>query len=94
MVMAVALLWWETTSPVGLTFDKKRHHENDLDAVALAAAESVPATPRPEHGDVQRALIASGVFGRTSPEVVTALSKGLNPRALLSRTGCRRSKQH
>jgi CRP/FNR family transcriptional regulator, cyclic AMP receptor protein len=79
MVMAVALLWWETTSPVGMTFDKKRHHGNDLDAVALAAAESVPATPRPEHGDVQRALIASGIFGRTSPEVVNALSKDLNP---------------
>lgn len=75
----MALLWWETTSPVGLTLDKKRHPENDLGAGALAATEGVTAAAPLEHGGVQHALIASGIFGRTSPEVVTALTKELNP---------------
>jgi CRP-like cAMP-binding protein len=75
ILMVVALLWWETTSPVGLSLDKKRPDAKVLGAATLAVAEC----PRPEHDEVQHALITSGMFGRTSPEVVAALSKGLRP---------------
>jgi CRP/FNR family transcriptional regulator, cyclic AMP receptor protein len=79
ILLVVALLWWETTSPHGLTLDKKRHDGDTPGARPLAAAESSAATPGLEHGEAHQALIASGIFSRTSPGVVTALSEGLQP---------------
>jgi CRP-like cAMP-binding protein len=77
--MVVALLWWETTSPIGLTFGKKRDDPKALGAAPLTPTEFVAATPGADHGDARQALIASGIFSRTSSEVVTALSSELDP---------------
>ncbi|WAC90502.1 Crp/Fnr family transcriptional regulator [Mycobacterium sp. Aquia_213] len=79
ILMVVALLWWETTSPIGLTFGKQRHDGKALSAATLTTAEHAAATSHQAQSDAQRALIASGIFSRTSPEVVTALSKELHP---------------
>lgn len=86
MFMAVALLWWETTSLIGLGLDKKRHDGKVSDAQPLVATESSAAPPGPEHGEAHGALIASGIFSRTSPDTVTALSKALHPERISA--GC------
>lgn len=77
--MVVALLWWETTSPIGLTFGKQRHDGKVLSVASSTETEHAAPTPRPEPGDARQALIASGIFSRTSPEVVAALAKELRP---------------
>ncbi|MCV7409405.1 hypothetical protein AWC05_10210 [Mycobacterium florentinum] len=79
ILMVVALLWWETTSSAGLTFGRAKHEVNALGPVALGATEYVAATPGPEDNDARRALITSGIFGRTTPDVVAALSEELHP---------------
>jgi CRP/FNR family transcriptional regulator, cyclic AMP receptor protein len=77
--LVVALLWWETTSPVGLTFGKTRHDGKSLSAPTLTATDCVVATSQPAQDDAHQALIASGIFSRTSPEVVAAVSEQLHP---------------
>jgi hypothetical protein len=77
--LVVALLWWETTSPVGLTFGKTRHDGKSLSAPTPTATDCVVATSQPAQDDAHQALIASGIFSRTSPEVVAAVSEQLHP---------------
>jgi CRP/FNR family transcriptional regulator, cyclic AMP receptor protein len=79
MFMVVAVLWWESTSPIGLAVDKKRHDATVPGPQPLGTAESSAATPGPEDTEAHLALIASGIFSRTSPDVVAALSEGLHP---------------
>jgi CRP/FNR family transcriptional regulator, cyclic AMP receptor protein len=79
MVVAVAVLWWETTSPIGLAVDKKRPDAKVPGAQTLAAAENPAAAPGPERTEAHLALIASGILSRTSPDVFAALSQGLHP---------------
>lgn len=77
--MVVAVLWWETTSPIGLTFGKQRHDGKALGVASATEPEHAVPTPRLEHGDAHRALIASGIFSRTGAEVVATLAKELQP---------------
>lgn len=79
MLMTVALLGWETASPSGLTLDRKRDNGSAFGAAASAEADTAPALQLSEHDEVHRALAASGIFSRTSPEVVTELSRQLKP---------------
>jgi CRP/FNR family cyclic AMP-dependent transcriptional regulator len=78
ITIVVTLLWWATTSPVGLTFEKKPHDETALAAAVSGPLQTTPATTRSKYSDVHQALIACGIFSRTSPEVIKALSQKLN----------------
>jgi CRP-like cAMP-binding protein len=78
ITIMVALLWWATTSPVGLTFDKKPHDDTALAAAVSGPLQTTPATTRSEYSVVHQALIACGMFSKTSPEVVEAVSHELN----------------
>ncbi|WP_025735776.1 Crp/Fnr family transcriptional regulator [Mycobacterium genavense] len=78
ILMVVALLWWETTSSAGLTFGRAKHEANTPGPVPLSATEYPAPTARTEDNDARRALITSGIFGRTSPDVVAALSGKLH----------------
>lgn len=80
ILLVVAVLWWETTSPVVLTFTKHRHDGKAPGTTTAATSEYAIAPRRPEHDDAHRALIASGIFSRTSPEVATALCTELHLR--------------
>jgi CRP/FNR family transcriptional regulator, cyclic AMP receptor protein len=77
--LVVALLWWETTSPVGLTFGKTRQDGKAVSATTLTPPRCAVETSQPAPYDAHRALIASGIFSRTDHEVVTALSEQLHP---------------
>jgi CRP/FNR family cyclic AMP-dependent transcriptional regulator len=48
-------------------------------ADAVDATSWVPRTRSPLHRDVQRALIESGIFGETDPDVVSALIEPVRP---------------
>ncbi|MCV7028006.1 Crp/Fnr family transcriptional regulator [Mycobacterium sherrisii] len=74
VLLVVALLWWETTGSDGLTFDKRPRS----DTAPLATPSTVPAPPS-KYTDVHRALIGCGIFSRTRPEIVAALSEALVP---------------
>lgn len=80
--MVVALLWWETTSSVGMSFGRRRDDATVLSAATSTPTEYAGAPSRGEHGAVHQALITSGIFCRTRPEVVTALAQELHPERL------------
>ncbi|WP_165796313.1 Crp/Fnr family transcriptional regulator [Mycobacterium ahvazicum] len=80
ILLVVAVLWWETTSPVGLTLAKHRHDRKAPGTATSTVSEYAGAPLHPEHDDAHRALIASGIFSRTGPEVATALCKELHLR--------------
>lgn len=87
ILLVVAVLWWETTGSDGLTFDKKPRNDTAPPATVSAVPEAMPdvlpdggiSAPSSQYTDVHRALIGCGIFSRTRPEIVTALSEELVP---------------
>jgi CRP/FNR family transcriptional regulator, cyclic AMP receptor protein len=74
ILLVVALLWWETTSPIGVTLKEQPDDGADAERPGIA-----PAVQRSARNPVHRALIGCGIFSRTSPELVTVLSEKLTP---------------
>ncbi|MGE2816959.1 Crp/Fnr family transcriptional regulator [Mycobacterium heidelbergense] len=89
-LVAMTLLSWDATSSIRPTLEKRQTRRasqatalppsngaaiKQLRQLRLSCGE--PRHEAPQSGDIYKALVASGIFSRTSPDAVSALSKRL-----------------
>jgi CRP/FNR family transcriptional regulator, cyclic AMP receptor protein len=90
--MAMPLLSRDTTSPTWLTFEKRRTRKasrativsaTDCTNVKYQAQQAISRGTAsyggPTSSDVHKALIASGIFSKIDPDMVSAVSRQLEP---------------
>jgi hypothetical protein len=72
--IATTSSWWAVVRPAWMTSEQERPNPNALQARPVDAMAQVTRSAA-LHRDVHHALIASGVFRKTDPDVVWALIK-------------------
>jgi CRP/FNR family transcriptional regulator, cyclic AMP receptor protein len=75
--IATTTSWWAVLRRICATSEQARPNARQLNAVE--ATSWVPRTSPARHRDAQRALIESGIFGKTDPDVVSALIEPVRP---------------
>ena len=77
--IATTSSWWVATRRVCVISEPERPNPKALQALNVDAMSSVTRPSAGQHGDVHQALIASGIFRKTDPDVVSAVIKRMRP---------------
>ena len=77
--VATTSSWWVATRRVCVISEPERPNPKALQALNVDAMSSVTRPSAGQHGDVHQALIASGIFRKTDPDVVSAVIKRMRP---------------
>jgi CRP/FNR family transcriptional regulator, cyclic AMP receptor protein len=77
--IATTSSWWATVRRLCTTGQPNPKSPKALQVMPAAASVPVAAPTAVTHRDVHRAVITSGIFGKTDPDVVSALLEHVTP---------------
>ena len=77
--IATTSSWWATVRRLRMTGRSNPQAQKALRAIPVAAGTPVTSPTATAHRDVHRTLIASGILGKTDPDVSSAWTEHLTP---------------